>query len=152
MGISQQTKHFGSLVKLLLHQMYNNTLPLSIHLIEKTDVRLPTMRFCILIVRSSTTSGSFRLRWRALFVSPRSSSVAAADGGGEGLVCAVPCRADATPCRHRDKDFVDVDCSLSCNVPLCSMQVVSMFQQCQHNTAKIKCNSPLPGPDQCSCS
>lgn len=53
---------------------------------------LPTMRFCILIVRSSTTSGSFRLRWRALLVSPRSSSVAAADGGGEGLVCEVPCR------------------------------------------------------------
>ena len=63
---------------------------------EKAEMHGATMRFCILMVRSSTTSGSFRLRWRALFVSPRSSSVAAADGGGEGLVCAVPCRADTT--------------------------------------------------------
>ena len=49
------------------------------------------MRFCILMVRSSTTSGSLRLRWRALLNSPRSSSAAAAEGGGEGLACAVPC-------------------------------------------------------------
>ena len=60
---------------------------------ERTSsMQKPTMRFCTLIVRSSTTSGSFRLRCRALFAPPRSSSVAATEGGGEGLVGPSPCK------------------------------------------------------------
>ena len=110
---------------------------------------LHTMRFCILIVRSSTTSGSFLLRWRALFVSPRSSSVAAADGGGEGVVCAVPCKADTTLFQHKTQDCTRVDFCLCCKVYLSSMQKASILKQWPNPTVIAPCKAHIR---QCHCT
>lgn len=112
------------------------------------------MRFCILAVRSSTTSGSFRLRWRARFVPPCSSSVAAVEGPGEGLAGFIACSHSINlfttfPCVHMyipsPVSHLPLHC---CTTPSCVWKLAYYAAESNHKLMHVRLCTCMP----CSCS